>query len=180
MQNVAQNRTDLNLNDAVLGVPEEPGQYLTFTLGGEDYAIDILRVMEIKGWESVRPLPNTPEYVKGVMDLRGQIVPVVDLRARFFMERVDYTPTTVTVILSVESQGNSSVIGVVVDSVSDVLEVEQKQIQSASNLGMHINVCYMSGMVIHSSKMIVLLDIDKLLNPDEMGVDPNMNMKGGV
>jgi len=177
MQNVAESRTDLNLNDAVLGVPEEPGQYLTFTLGGEDYAIDILRVMEIKGWESVRPLPNTPEYVKGVMDLRGQIVPVVDLRARFLMESVDYTPTTVTVILSVKSKGNSSVIGVVVDSVSDVLEVAQKQIQPAPNLGLNINVCYMSGMVIHSSKMIVLLDIDKLLNPDEIGL--NLNMKGG-
>jgi len=178
MQNVEQNRTDLNLNDAVLGVSEELGQYLTFTLGGEDYAIDILRVMEIKGWESVRPLPNTPEYVKGVMDLRGQIVPVVDLRARFFMESVDYTPTTVTVILSIESHGNLSVIGVVVDSVSDVLEVAQPQIQSAPNLGLHINVCYMSGMVIHDSKMIVLLDIDKLLSPEEMGI--NINVQGGV
>ncbi|MDQ7073847.1 MAG: chemotaxis protein CheW [Gammaproteobacteria bacterium] len=174
MQSAEQNIAGLNLNDATLGESGEPGQYLTFTLGGEDYAIDILRVMEIKGWGLVRPLPNTPEYVKGVMDLRGQIVAVVDLRARFFMERIDYTPTTVTVILSVESQGRSSVIGVVVDSVSDVLEVAQKKIQSAPNLGLHINVCYMSGMVIHNGKMIVLLDIDKFLNPEEMGLGVNM------
>ncbi len=85
------------------------GQYLSFTLGGEDYGVDILRVQEIKGWEAVRPLPDTPDYVKGVLDLRGEIVPIIDLRTRLKLDHAEYTPTTVTIVLTVESKPGSCI-----------------------------------------------------------------------
>ena len=95
------------------------GQYLSFELAGEIYGVDILKVREIKGWEEVRPLPDTPDYIKGVLDLRGVIVPIVDLRIRFQLESCEYTPTTVIIVLSVEYEKEQRVVGAVVDGVSD-------------------------------------------------------------
>jgi purine-binding chemotaxis protein CheW len=145
------------------------GEYLSFTLGGEDYGVDILRVQEIKGWEEVRPLPNTPDYIKGVLDLRGTIVPIIDLRSRFQLESVEYTPVTVTIVLSVQSEGKEHVMGVVVDGVSDVLNVATEDVRSAPNLGTHINTRYIRGMVTLGERMVILLDVDRLLSPEEMG-----------
>ena len=146
------------------------GQFLSFNLGGEDYGVDILRVQEIKGWEEVRELPDTPEYVKGVLDLRGIIVPIIDLRTRFKHNNVNYTPTTVIIVLSVQKEGNSYVIGIVVDGVSDVIDVKRREIKNAPDLGVHINTRYITGMYTKGDKMIVLLDIDKLLSPDELNI----------
>ncbi|MEN8167035.1 MAG: chemotaxis protein CheW [Pseudomonadota bacterium] len=150
--------------------PAHDGQFLSFTLGGEHYGVDILRVQEIKGWEEVRPLPDTPEFIKGVLDLRGVIVPIIDLRSRFNFASVEYTPTTVTIVLSVERAGKPLIIGVVVDGVSDVLNVKCAEVRKAPDLGTHINTQYITGMFTQNERMIVLLDADRLFNPDELGL----------
>ena len=150
------------------------GQYLSFNLGGEDYGIDILRVQEIKGWEEVRELPDTPEYIKGVLDLRGVIVPIIDLRRRFNLETVKYTQTTVIIVLSIEKDGKPYVIGIVVDGVSDVINVKSNEIKNAPDLGHHIKTKYIIGMYTQDKRMIVLLDIDKLFNPDVLNLTENI------
>lgn len=146
------------------------GQFLSFTLGGEDYGVDILKVREIKGWEEVRQLPDTPNYVKGVLDLRGTIVPIIDLRSRFQLESVEYTPTTVTIVLAVEFDEKALAMGIVVDGVSDVLDVELAAIRQAPNLGSKINTRYIKGMVTVDERMVILLDVDRLISPEELGV----------
>lgn len=151
-------------------VPAHDGQFLSFTLGGEYYGVDILRVQEIKGWEEVRPLPDTPEYIKGVLDLRGIIVPIIDLRSRFNLASVEYTPTTVTIVLSVERAGKHLVVGVVVDGVSDVLNVKCAEVRKAPDLGTHINTQYITGMFTQNERMVVLLDADRLFDPNELGL----------
>ena len=144
------------------------GQYLTFTLGDEDYGIDILKVQEIRGWEEVRPLPDTPDYVKGVLDLRGVIVPIIDMRLRFHLDAAEYTATTVTIILNVHIRGESHVIGIVVDSVSDVLDMHEHAIKEAPSLGKKIDTRYLFGMVSIEHRVVLLLDADNLLDPDEL------------
>ncbi len=145
-------------------------QYLSFALGGDDYGVDILKVREIKGWEEVRQLPDTPVYVKGVLDLRGTIIPIIDLRSRFQLESVEYTPTTVTIVLAVETEEKAMVMGIVVDGVSDVLDVDDSQIHTAPDLGQKINTRYIKGMVTVGERMVILLDVDKLISPEELGL----------
>ncbi len=144
------------------------GQYLSFTLGDEDYGIDILKVQEIRGWEEAHPLPDTPNYVKGVLDLRGSIVPIIDMRLRFNLDSAEYTATTVTIILNMEAQGKSRVIGIVVDSVSDVLDIKEQDIKQAPSLGKKIDTRYLLGMVSRENRVVLLLDADNLLDPDEL------------
>ncbi len=143
-------------------------QFLSFTLGDDDYGVDILRVQEIRGWEEVRSIPNTPECIKGVLNLRNIVVPIIDLRIRFLQEEVKYEPTTVIVVLSVENGNVKSTIGIVVDTVSDVLDVQQSNIKDAPNFGSKIDTRYINGMVSLDDRMVILLDTDKLLNPEEM------------
>jgi purine-binding chemotaxis protein CheW len=143
-------------------------QYLSFSLGGEDYGIDILRVQEIRGWEEVRPLPDTPDYVKGVLDLRGAIVPVVDLRVRFELQQVEYTPTTVFIVVTVRSNGKSFMRGMVVDNVSEVLDVEEQDLKPAPKMEHAVSNRYLSGVISVDGRMVVLLDVDKLFISDEL------------
>ena len=151
------------------------GQYLSFNLGGEDYGVDILRVQEIRGWEELRPLPDTPEYVKGVLDLRGTIVPIIDLRIRMNMTNVEYHPTTVIIVLSVQKEdGENQLVGAVVDAVSDVLDVSDKEIRKAPEIGSKINDRYMRGMVSRDERMVVLLDVDLLFKANELGLLDNL------
>ncbi len=154
------------------------GQYLSFTLGGEEYGVEILKVQEIRGWEPVRLLPNSPRHVKGVLDLRGVIVPIIDLRGRFGLEVRECTPTTVIIVLSAEHEGSRHVVGAIVDSVSDVLDVKLDEVRSPPNLGSHINNRYLIGMVNRDDRMVVLLDSDKLFNPEELGV-PEQDLDDG-
>jgi len=144
------------------------GQYLSFTLGNEDYGIDILKVKEIRGWEEPRPLPDTPDYVRGVLDLRGSIVPVIDMRLRFNLEHAECTSTTVTIILSIQLRGRPYAIGIVVDSVSDVLDMQARDIKDAPSLGKKIDTRYILGMVSMDEHVVLLLDVDSLLDPDEL------------
>ena len=145
-------------------------QYLTFTVGGEDFGVDILKVQEIRGWEPVRPLPDTPPYVKGVLDLRGTIVPIIDLRVRFGRGEPDYTPTTVIIVLAVRHADTQVVMGLVVDGVSDVLDAVPSEMRPAPRLGARINTRYIKGVISRAERMVILLDADLLLRPDELGL----------
>ena len=143
-------------------------QYLTFLLGEDIYGVDILRVQEVRGWTKVREIPNTPEYVKGVLDLRGTIVPIIDLRTRLSIEAVEYTPITVVIVLAIEVENEKYIVGVVVDTVSDVLDVVKSEIKKAPNFGTKVETKFIDGMVMADAGMVVLMDIDKMLNPDEL------------
>lgn len=149
-------------------------QYLTFELAGEIYGVDILKVQEIKGWEPVRDVPNTPEFIRGMLNLRGIMVPVIDLHHRFSLEIVPYTPVTVVIILSVQRHEGDCVLGIVADAVSDVLDVKPVSIQPAPDFGPAIDTCYMKGMVA-GDPMVMLLDVDSLLDPATFELMDNLN-----
>ena len=142
-------------------------QFLTFELAGESYGVEILKVQEIRGWEPVRDIPNTPDFIKGALNLRGAIVPIIDLRVRFGMEQQEYTPVTVVIVLCVENETGKHVMGVVADGVSDVLDIKIEDIKSKPNLGSKIDTRYMRGIYVFKELMIMLLDVDKLLNTEE-------------
>jgi purine-binding chemotaxis protein CheW len=138
-------------------------QYLTFVLAGEEYGIDILRVQEIRGWTAVTPIPNTPVYVQGVLNLRGIVIPIIDLRQRLGMAKIEYGATTVIVVANVISQGRRCVAGLVVDGVSDVCTVSDDEIKPTPEFGSTVDVQFIDGMAALGEKMVVLLDVDKLL-----------------
>ncbi len=145
----------------------ETEQFLTFELANETYGVEILNVQEIRGWEAVRDIPNTPDYIKGALNLRGSIVPIVDLRERFNMEKTEYSPTTVVIVLCINGEIGRHVMGIVADAVSDVLDVRLNDIKDAPNFGAKIDIRYMRGMYVAEEKMVMLLNVDKLLNPEE-------------
>jgi purine-binding chemotaxis protein CheW len=138
-------------------------QYLTVNLAQEEYAIDILAVREIRGWTPVTRIPQAPSYVLGVLNLRGAIVPVLDLRLRFGLAREDYSATTVTVIITVAGRH----FGVVVDGVSDVLDVEGNSIKPVPDMGTAVDTEYLKGLTSVGQRMVLLLDVDKLLQPQD-------------
>lgn len=146
-------------------------QYLTFILSGEEYGVDILRVQEIRGWESVTTLPNAPTYIKGVINIRGTIVPIIDLRMRFGMEGVEYSPITVVIVLKVmNDDGRERVMGIVVDAVSDTYNIPEENLKPAPEFGDNIDLAYVKGLATIEDKMLILLNIDKLLNSGELSV----------
>lgn len=146
----------------------ESAQYLTFHLAGEQYGIDILKVQEIRGWSPVTQMPNAPAFVRGVMNLRGAIVPVIDLRLRFGLETITYTKTTVVIVVTVRTATGSRVIGAVVDGVSDVLNVDDADIQPAPDFGTAVQTDYISGLVMVDTSMVMLLDVDRLMSIEEL------------
>jgi purine-binding chemotaxis protein CheW len=156
------------LNDSLGDVDDRTEQYLTFLLGDEEYGVEILRVQEIKGWESVTHIPNTPDYLCGVLNLRGTIVPVVDLRLRFEMPAREYTPTTVVVVLNV-GEGVQRTVGVVVDGVSDAHNVLPEEIKPSPDFGTSISTDFISGLVSIGSEMMMILNIDRLLRVEALG-----------
>ncbi len=139
-------------------------QFLTFILAGEEYGVDILRVQEIKGWDGATPIPNTPEYIRGVINLRGTIVPIVDLRRRFELEPVAYGPTTVVIVLKVRTADRTRVVGIVVDAVSDVYNVADGDLKPPPEFGGAVAVDFVRGLATVDDKMVILLEIDELLN----------------
>jgi purine-binding chemotaxis protein CheW len=147
-----------------LGAPStRPDQYLTFILAGEEYGVNILRVQEIKGWGVVTEIPNTPDYVRGVVNLRGRIVPIVDLRRCFGIQAVEYDKTTVVIMLKIKGQRHEQTMGFVVDAVSDVYDVGADQRQPAPDLGGAAHAGFVTGLATVAGKMIILLDIDRLI-----------------
>lgn len=142
-------------------------QFLTFELAGESYGVEILKVQEIRGWESVRAIPNTPSYIKGALNLRGSIVPIIDLRERFGMQTTEYSAVTVVIVLCVKNSQGSNVMGIVADAVSDVLDIKIADIKDSPKLGSKIDTRYMRGMHVGEQQMVMLLDVDKLLDSEE-------------
>lgn len=147
-----------------MDINNDDTQYLTFMLAGEEYGVDILRVQEIKGWDLVTAIPNTPEYIKGVINLRGIIVPIVDLRERFKLESVTYGVTTVVIVLRVESDSGSRTMGIVVDAVSEVYSIADGVLKDAPDFGQTISTDFVQGLATVDEKMVIVLDIDHLLN----------------
>lgn len=168
--NMATTQSTNNMSDAtdIMGMEGEGTQFLTFLLDNEAYGVEILRVQEIKGWTPVTRIPNTPEYMQGVLNLRGTIVPIIDMRMRFDLERIEYTPITVIIVLSVKSESGERVIGLVVDSVSDVIDVNAKDIKATPDFGTTLNTEFINGLATSSENMVMLLDVDKLLSVNEM------------
>ncbi len=153
----------------VMGEVEDGAeQYLTFILGDEEYGVEILRVQEIKGWDTVTSIPNTPDYLCGVLNLRGTIVPVVDLRLRFDMSVCEYNPTTVIVVLNIEGVSQRTV-GIVVDGMSDTHNIMPEDIKPAPDFGSTIDIDYINGLVTIGDNMVMLLDIDRLLSVEAIG-----------
>jgi purine-binding chemotaxis protein CheW len=143
-------------------------QYLTFMLGDEEFGVDILRVQEIKGWEQATAIPNTPEYITGVMNLRGTVVPIIDLRRRFDLDSVDYLPTTLVIVLKVEGEHSTRTMGFVVDAVSKVYNVSPENLQPAPDFGTRVNTEFIRGLVVVEEKMLILLDFDRLIGLDSV------------
>lgn len=153
----------LDPSDAA-GSAVDGAQYLTFALGSEEYGVGILNVQEIKGWSAVTPIPNTPAYVKGVMNLRGTIVPVIDLRLRLGMPAADQGPFTVIVVLSVGTR----IVGTIVDAVSDVLTIPAADVQPAPSFGSAVDLRFIAGIARANDKLVVLLDVDAMLRHDDL------------
>jgi len=144
----------------------QPAEYLAFTLGQEEYGIDIQKVSEIRNYETPTRIANAPDFVKGVINLRGLIVPIVDMRIRFNLGQPEYGPFTVVIILNIGGR----VVGMVVDAVSDVTILEPEQIKPAPEIGGSMNTEYITGLGTLDDRMLILVDIDKLMSSTEMGL----------
>jgi purine-binding chemotaxis protein CheW len=141
-------------------------QLLTFVLGAESYGVDILRVQEIRGWSNVTRLPYAAPHVLGVLNLRGAIVPIVDLRLRFALERAEYTALTVIIVVSVKVNGKRRDVGVVVDGVSDVIDVAAADVRPTPEIGNRGSSNFLNGLTTLGDKMLALVDIDQLMDDD--------------
>lgn len=134
-------------------------QFLTFILAAETYGLDILKVQEIRGWTQVTQIPNAPEYIRGVINLRGEIVPILDLRRRFSMEEIEFTQTTVVIVVNVQGR----TIGMVVDGVSDVIDLPKEELRAAPDFGTAIDSSFVQGLATMEEKMVIVLNIDEML-----------------
>ena len=152
----------------VKAMAEKEGKYLTFTLADEEYGIGILEIKEIIGMMPITTVPQTPEFVKGVINLRGKVIPVMDLRLRFGMEAMDYTERTCIIVVEIASQTGTVMIGVVVDSVSEVLNIKGEDIEDTPTFGTKLNTDYIHGMAKMEGGVKILLDIDKVLSSQEV------------
>ena len=144
----------------------EPQEFLTFTIGCEEYGIEILKVQEIRSYEAVTTVVNAPDFIKGVVNLRGTIVPIIDMRIKFNLGNVDYNDFTVVIILNVAGR----VIGMVVDSVSDVITLTNEQCRPAPQFSIELNTNYITGLGTVDDRMLILMDIEKLMSSPEMGL----------
>jgi purine-binding chemotaxis protein CheW len=145
-------------------------EFLAFTLGSEEYGIDILKVQEIRGYEAVTRIANAPDFIKGVINLRGIIIPVIDMRIKFNLGTPVYDQFTVVIILNIGGR----IIGMVVDSVSDVTTLTPEQVKPAPEMGAAFDANYMMGLGTVDERMLILLDIDKLMSSSEMGLIDNL------
>lgn len=143
-----------------------PRQLLTFTLGAERYGVDILRVQEIRGWSPVTKVPKLPPHVLGVLNLRGTIVPIIDLRVRFSLPSAEFTALTVIVVLSVELAEGTREIGAVVDGVSDVVDLSPDHLKKTPSLGNTPTIEFIQSLAVVDGNMIILLNVDELMRHD--------------
>lgn len=143
-----------------------PREYLTFRLGEEEYGIDILKVQEIRGYEQPTRIANAPAFIKGVVNLRGVIVPIVDLRLKFNLGSAEYNDFTVVIILNLGAR----VVGVVVDSVSDVMELAAEQIRPAPEVGAAVDADFITGLGTLNDRMLILIEIERLMSAADMAL----------
>lgn len=146
------------------------GKYLTFALGNEEYGIGIMKVKEIIGLMPVTSVPRTPAYVLGVINLRGKVIPVIDLRLRFEMETVESTDRTCVIVVEIVGPAGPVMIGIVVDAVSDVMNIREEDIEGDLSFGASLDTAYILGMAKLENGVKILIDIDKVLNSDELNL----------
>ncbi len=159
-----------NMNETINATTMKAGKYLTFTLADEEYGIGILKVKEINGMIPITSVPRTPDFVKGVINLRGKVIPVIDLRLKFGMPAIDYTDRTCIIVVEIDANDMTIQIGIVVDAVSEVLNIKEEEIENAPSFGTSINMDYILGMAKIDSGVKILLDIDKVLSAKEIQV----------
>ena len=160
--------------EAVKAAPTRGGethQYLSFFLGGEEYATDILTVQEIKGWDTVTRVPYSPDYILGVINLRGSIVPVVDLRVRFALEKAVFDSATVVIVVHVAGTRGERIVGIVVDAVSDVYTVPSENIQPPPDVMGSVDHMFVVGLANLDNKLLIILDIERLVISSVLGDD---------
>ena len=158
------------MDQAVKTIADMEGKYLTFTLADEEYGIGILKIKEIIGMMSITTVPQTPEFVKGVINLRGKVIPVMDLRLRFGMEPIDYNERTCIIVVEIEGVAGTIQIGLVVDTVSEVLNINSEDIEKAPTFGAKLNTDYILGMAKVEGGVKILLDIDRVLSQEEVAL----------
>ncbi|MBN1842037.1 MAG: purine-binding chemotaxis protein CheW [Deltaproteobacteria bacterium] len=158
------------MDQAVKAASDKEAKYLTFALAEEEYGIGILKVKEIIGMMPITSVPQTPEYVKGVINLRGKVIPVVGLRLKFGMEEMEYTERTCIIVVEIADQGGTVLIGIVVDSVSEVLNIKGEEIEDTPTFGPKLNTEYILGMAKMEGGVKILLDIDQVLSAEEMAI----------
>jgi purine-binding chemotaxis protein CheW len=156
------------MDRAVNAMEQREGKYLTFTLSDEEYGIGILKIKEIIGMMTVTTIPQTPEFVKGVINLRGKVIPVIDLRLKFGMESMDYTERTCIIVVEIDGTVGTVQIGIVVDSVSEVLNIKADEIDDTPTFGTRLNTDYILGMAKMEGGVKILLDINRVLKAEEV------------
>lgn len=149
------------------------GKYLTFLLGNEEFAIQVLRVREIMGIQEITAVPQTPSYVKGVINLRGKVIPVVDLRLKFGLAELEYTPRTCIIVVQIQSEAGRMMIGVIVDAVSEVLTLQAADIEDTPDFGSGVATPYLLGMAKIKGKVKILLDINMVLSSQDLQALPS-------
>lgn len=163
-------KTTETIDQAVCVMSDREGKYLTFVLAGEEYGISILKIKEIIGMMPITTVPQTPGFVKGVINLRGKVIPVVDLRLRFGMEKIGYTERTCIVVVEITAGSGKVMIGIVVDSVSEVLNIKGSDIEETPTFGTRLETDYILGMAKMQGGVKILLDIDRVLSRDEVNL----------
>ncbi len=164
---MSQEQTDSTTTESPDAITSQlTSEFLTFRLGEEEYGMDILKVQEIRGYDSITQIANAPEFIKGVVNLRGIIVPIIDMRIKFQLGNAEYNQFTVVVILNVVDR----VMGIVVDGVSDVISLDQEQIRPTPEFGTVIDIEYITGLGTLDDRMLILIDIEKLIGSKEMGL----------
>lgn len=156
MSNAAANTVHSDLDEAST-------QYLTFFLGGEQYGVEILKVQGVQGWQRVTEIPNMPSFLLGVMNLRGDVVPVVDLRLRFGLAQADFSERTVVIIVRVECHDHPRTMGLVVDAVSEVHNVRTSEYRKSPEVGSGVSAEFLKGLGMVGEEVIILLDVDRLI-----------------
>ncbi len=163
------------LDKSVKAMADKEGKYLTFSLADEEYGVEITKIREIIGMMPITTIPQTPDFVKGVINLRGKVITVVDLRLRFGMDAVDYTERTCIIVVELAGQAGNILMGVVVDTVSEVLSVKAEDIEDTPAFGTKLDTEYIRGMAKIEAGVKIMLDIDKVLSQEELG----LSGKGG-
>ena len=158
------------VDQAISTVTAREGKYLTFTLDKEEYGIGILKIKEIIGMMAITPVPQTPEFLKGVINLRGKVIPVVDLRLRFGMDSIEYNERTCIIVVEIADQADTVQIGIVVDSVSEVLNIKGEDIEDTPTFATKLNTDYILGMAKMDRGVKILLDIDQVLTGQELSL----------